>query len=150
MDANNNIFEVWADGSAVRRYDVPEKKFTGGAAYVIVNQGRVYKMGNYGHIDTTNNRMELLAIICGVGHCPENSMVIVYSDSKYAINVLKGSYKAKKNLDLIRLFRIHTSHLRSIGWQWVKGHNGTYYNELCDQLANEGRMIEEKRNGLKV
>lgn len=140
-----NSFHVWTDGSAVKRADVKDK-FVGGAAYVIVFRDKIYKQGNYGDIDTTISRMELLAIICGVGHCPLGSDVVVHSDSRYALNVLSGRYSAHKNLDLIELFKKHSSHVAKIRFKWVKGHSGEKYNELCDHLANEGRIGIMRKN----
>lgn len=95
----HDCYEVWTDGSAVLRTDTKRRKFTGGAAYVILHEGKVYKQGNYGTIDTTISRMELLAIICGVGHCPQGAVVTVHSDSQYALKTLSGVYSAHKNLD---------------------------------------------------
>lgn len=146
----NEKYDVWTDGSAVRRWDMEDKAFSGGAAYVILQNDNIFRQGNYGDINTTISRMELLAIICGVGHCPDDSIVMVHSDSQYAIKVLNGTYKAKANLDLIDMFHKHSGHVKEIHWEWVKGHNGIKYNELCDQLANEGRIAAEIKAGLRV
>ena len=97
-----------------------------------------------GYRKTTNNRMELLAVIKGLealkgtGHT-----VTIYSDSKYVVDAVekgwlwgweKKSFKNKKNPDLwqrfIKLYRQH-----QIRFQWVKGHDGNAMNERCDQLA---------------
>ena len=93
-----DVYDVWTDGSAVLRTDIKRRKYTGGAAYVILHNGEVFKQGNYGTIDTTISRMELLAIICGVGHCPQGAVVTVHSDSQYALKTLSGIYilSAKK------------------------------------------------------
>jgi len=101
-----------------------------------------------GYRKTTNNRMELLAVITGLSALKERCKVKIYSDSKYVIEpILKGwltTWKAKnwtrgkkekvKNPDLwIQLDELLTKH--DIEFCWVKGHNGTKENERCDFLA---------------
>lgn len=95
---------------------------------------------------TTNNRMELLAVIRGLQMLKkEGSKVTVYSDSKYVVDAVqkgwiwgwqKKGFKGKKNVDLwqafIPLFRKH-----EVKFIWVKGHAGIPENERCDQLAVE-------------
>lgn len=93
---------------------------------------------------TTNNRMELLAVIRGLEALKKPGMeVVVYSDSKYVVDAvtkgwLKGwvtkGFKGKKNEDLWRRFLEVAQHHR-LYFQWVKGHAGNIENERCDQLA---------------
>ena len=103
-----------------------------------------------GEHETTNNRMELMAVIKGLSALQRSCEVTVTSDSTY---VLKGiqewmpnwkkkgwktaSKKPVKNVDLWQqldeLVELHT-----IDWQWVKGHSGHAENEIADQLANRG------------
>lgn len=68
----------------------------GGSAYLIIHKGEVVKTASKGFLYTTNNRMEMLAIISAVCSVPEGSDLTVYSDSKYAINVFSGIWKPKK------------------------------------------------------
>ena len=93
---------------------------------------------------TTNNRMELLAVIIGLEAIKvSNAPVKVYSDSKYVVdavekgwlwNWIKKDFKGKKNKDLwLRFAKIHKKH--RVTFQWVKGHAGIEENEVCDQLA---------------
>ena len=95
---------------------------------------------------TTNNRMELLAVIIGLEAIKAaNAPVKVYSDSKYVIdsvekgwlwNWIKKDFKGKKNKDLwLRFAEIYKKH--RVTFQWVKGHAGIAENERCDQLAVE-------------
>lgn len=97
-----------------------------------------------GYRKTTNNRMELLAIIVGLESIKvKNAPVKIYSDSKYVIDsVTKGwlwgwikkDFKGKKNKDLwLRFVDIYNQH--RVSFQWVKGHAGIPENERCDQLA---------------
>jgi ribonuclease HI len=95
---------------------------------------------------TTNNRMELLAVIIGLEAIKvKNAPVKVYSDSKYVVdavekgwleNWIKKDFKGKKNKDLwLRFWEIYNKH--RVIFQWVKGHAGVPENERCDQLAVE-------------
>jgi ribonuclease HI len=98
---------------------------------------------------TTNNRMELLAVIKGLEALKHlGSEVVVYSDSKYVVDAVekgwvfgweKKSFKKKKNPDLwmrfLKAFRNHKVKLI-----WVKGHAENRENERCDQLAVKASM----------
>ena len=103
-----------------------------------------------GEADSTNNRMELTAVIEGIAALIEPCKISVTSDSTY---VLKGiqewmpawkkrnwktaSKKPVKNVDLWqKLDAVITQH--DIDWHWVKGHSGHAENEIADQLANRG------------
>lgn len=97
-----------------------------------------------GYRKTTNNRMELLAVIVGLEALPmAGQEVTVYSDSKYVVdavekgwlqNWLKTNFKEKKNPDLWKRFwEIYQKH--RVRFCWVKGHNGHVENERCDALA---------------
>ncbi len=103
-----------------------------------------------GELDTTNNRMELLAVIQGLSALQRPCEVVVTSDSTY---VLKGiqewmpnwkkkgwktaSKKPVKNVDLWQKLDQLVA-LHRVDWQWVKGHSGHPENEIADQLANRG------------
>lgn len=93
---------------------------------------------------TTNNRMELLAVIVALESIKTDSIPIkIYSDSKYVIDAItKGwvfgwrqkGYKGKKNPDLWE--RYIPLHMRlKPQFEWVRGHNGHPENERCDALA---------------
>ncbi|MDH5396641.1 MAG: ribonuclease HI [Cyclobacteriaceae bacterium] len=93
---------------------------------------------------TTNNRMELLAVIKGLEALKTNKYpVIIYSDSKYVVdavekgwlnNWVKKGFKGKANVDLWQRF-LPLSKRFKISFKWVKGHAGIPENERCDQLA---------------
>jgi ribonuclease HI len=112
--------------------------------------GAVLKWGEYekemsgGFRKTTNNRMELLAVIVALEALKNpGTVVTVYSDSKYVVDAVqkawvfgweKKGFKNKKNADLWQRFlKIYAKHI--VSFQWVKGHNNHPYNERCDQLA---------------
>ena len=93
---------------------------------------------------TTNNRMELMAVISGLESLKiPGSRVVVYTDSKYvADSVEKGwvfqweskGFKKKKNADLwIKFLTIYRKH--KVRFIWIKGHSNNTENEICDRLA---------------
>lgn len=93
---------------------------------------------------TTNNRMELLAVIKGLGQLKKQGCrVVVYSDSRYVVDAVeKGwvfqweekNFKDRKNADLwIEFLKQYRKH--SVSFVWVKGHNNHPMNERCDFLA---------------
>lgn len=97
---------------------------------------------------TTNNRMELLAVIAALEALKgEGHEVTVVSDSKYVVDAVekgwvfdweKKHFAKKKNPDLWeRFLRIYRKH--RVRFQWIRGHNGHPENELCDRLAVAAR-----------
>jgi ribonuclease HI len=108
--------------------------------------GKHQKELSEGYKLTTNNRMELLAVIRGLEALKKGgSDVMVYSDSKYVVDaVTKGwvfdwerkGFKKKKNPDLWKEFLVeYRKH--NVKFTWVEGHAGIPGNERCDQLAVE-------------
>ena len=111
---------------------------------VVMKYKQHYKELSDGYRLTTNNRMELLAVIIGLEALKKNNQeVTIYSDSKYVVEAVekgwvwgwqKKGFKGKKNPDLwdrfIPLYKRH-----KVKFQWVKGHAGIPENERCDQLA---------------
>ncbi|MEO6523514.1 MAG: ribonuclease HI [Mucilaginibacter sp.] len=110
---------------------------------VILRSGQHYKELSEGFRKTTNNRMELLAVIKGLEALKTPQAVTIYSDSKYVIDpiekkwiygwVQKG-FKDKKNKDLWLRF-LELSKIHQVKFVWVRGHNGHPENERCDVLA---------------
>ena len=109
---------------------------------------------------TTNNRMELMAVIEGLESLKiPGSKVVIYTDSKYvADSVEKGyvfqweskGFKKKKNPDLwMRFLKIYRKH--NVRFVWVKGHANNKENEICDKLAvsaySNGSLLDD--NGYK-
>ncbi len=111
---------------------------------VVLKSGQHYKELAAGFRLTTNNRMELLAVIIGLEEIKKEQAIIhVYSDSKYVVeavekgwvfNWVKKEFKDKKNKDLwLRFLKIYAKH--QVKFHWIKGHAGHPENERCDQLA---------------
>jgi ribonuclease HI len=83
---------------------------------------------------TTNNIMEMSAVIEALKEFPQFSKFHIYSDSMYVINCAQGIWKRKKNLDLWKEYDKLAKN-KTIRFTWVKAHNGDHYNELVDKLA---------------
>jgi ribonuclease HI len=113
---------------------------------VVLLSGMHRKELSEGYQLTTNNRMELMAVIAGLEALKfENSSVTIYSDSKYVTDAVdkgwlmkweKTGFKKKKNPDLWRRFlTVYKKH--KVKFIWIKGHAEIKENERCDQLAVE-------------
>ncbi len=140
------MITIYTDGSS--------RGNPGPGGYGVVMKFREHRKEiSQGYRKTTNNRMELLAIIVGLESIKvPNAPVKIYSDSKYVIDsVVKGwlwgwikkDFKGKKNKDLwLRFVEIYKQH--QVSFQWVKGHAGIPENERCDQLAVDAAEGPEK------
>jgi ribonuclease HI len=106
--------------------------------------GQFRKELSAGYRLTTNNRMELMAVITGLEALKhKNSVVTVYTDSRYVVdavekgwlmNWIRVRFKGKKNSDLwMRFYEVYKLH--NVKFVWVKGHADVPGNEKCDQLA---------------
>ncbi len=123
---------------------------SGGWAAIIFNKRSGQKSKKIGgEIETTNNRMELMAIIHALESIPKESCIQIFTDSKYVINGIElwikkwkindwiGSNKKKvKNKDLWMKLDMLSMQFH-IKWNWVKGHSGNKYNEEVDRLARD-------------
>ena len=123
----------------------------GGYGVVLLyGKHRLEKSGGFKF--TTNNRMELMAVIVGLEalKIPE-SKVVVYTDSKYVTNAVEQgwlfkwestAFKKKKNPDLwIRFLKVYRQH--NVRFVWIKGHSNIAENERCDRLAFEAYSAPE-------
>lgn len=131
------LIEIFTDGSS--------KGNPGPGGYgVVLKSGDHYKELSGGCIQTTNNRMELLAVIIGLEAVKrKNAEIVVYSDSSYVVNAVnkgwlfeweKKGLEKRKNDDLWRRFLdIYRKH--RVKFVWIKGHAGHPENERCDRLA---------------
>lgn len=110
-----------------------------------------------GELNTTNNRMELLAVIKSLQTLKESCIIDLYTDSQYVqlgMSKWLEGWKSKKKLDPTSKKPVKNidlwceldqeSQKHQITWHWVRGHDGNYYNEIADQLARNG--LEEIKN----
>ena len=160
---NSSVIEIYTDGACSGN---PGR---GGLGIVMKYKDQRKEMA-YGFKLTTNNRMELIAVIVALESLKkENSDVIVYSDSKYVIdavnlgwvyNWVKKNFKDKANADLWKRFLdVHKKH--HVKMMWVKGHASNKENNRCDELAvaasksdrlliDEGYVNSKKSTGLDL
>ncbi len=123
---------------------------------VVLLSGPYRKELSAGYALTTNNRMELLAVIVGLEALKyDGCEVTVYSDSQYVVHAVekgwlfaweKKNFKDKKNADLWQRFlRVYRRH--SVRFVWVKGHASIPENERCDRLAvaaaSSGQLLQD-------
>ena len=139
--------KIYTDGAARGNPDGPGGY--GSVLEYVDTKGELHvKEISRGYVRTTNNRMELMAVIAGLEALNRPCEVEVYSDSQYVVNafnqhwvdswVKKGWKRGKnepvKNVDLWkRLLDAKEKH--SVTFHWVKGHDGHPQNERCDELA---------------
>lgn len=140
-----NVYDCYTDGSCNNLSASKE----GGAAYLILLNGKEIVRRSKALIHTTNNRAEMLAIISAVKRCPIGADIVVHTDSKYAIFSFghrKRISESVKNSDLIHLYRKEAAQ-KKVTFEWVKGHNGDRYNEIVDSMANgEYNKMKESLN----
>lgn len=144
---SNNRIIIYTDGSS-RGNPGP-----GGYGVVMILEGTIYKKElSQGFRRTTNNRMELLAVIVGLEQINKPDQdVLVVSDSKYVVDAInlnwiigwqKKQFKGVKNPDLWQRFlKVYRNH--QVAFQWIKGHNNHPMNERCDELAVQAALSKD-------
>jgi ribonuclease HI len=118
---------LYTDGSCISNPGGP-----GGWAFVLFDNDKQFNVSGR-DISTTNNKMELQAVIEGLRFLKSKSCLI-YSDSLYVINCGTNKWKRNKNLELWKEFD-EVSKSKEIRFEWVKGHSGNEYNEKVDKMA---------------
>ena len=150
MEQPDNRIRIYADGAC------SPNPGPGGWGAVIVGDGQQRELSG-GFRRTTNNRMEILAVVNGLAAVPAGSPVTVVSDSRYVVDMMSGGYverwrsngwmrdgkHAALNPDLWgRLLDVCQG--RDVAFEWVRGHGGHPENERADALAVAARS----RDGL--
>lgn len=107
----------------------------GGWAYIAIDDDYEYHVNGYSEW-TTNNIMELTAVLNLLKDFKKKDEFIIYSDSQYVIKTAKGEWKRKKNLELWQKYD-KLSKGKKIKFIWVKGHSGNKFNEMVDILAKQ-------------
>lgn len=128
-------YVIYTDGA------YSQQRNDGAFAYVILDGfgWLVVKKNAWKIENETNNRAELKAIIAALYHLPQNAKdVVVRSDSQYALNTLSGKWGRSANEDLFEAFdRVMAERNLNVHYEWVRGHSGDEYNEMCDKMCNE-------------
>jgi len=151
-------FVIFTDGSCNNL----DKHHNGGWAFIAFDSRKVsnnacvevedaFLVSSGGEKRTTNNRMELKAILEAVTEIPENSRCYIITDSEYCIRVLDHHEDRvfNANTDIIANF-YNAVAMRGIkyNFHWIKGHSGYKFNEVADRLAQEEyRKLNNKSNG---
>ena len=138
------MINIYTDGSS-RGNPGP-----GGYGIVMLYKGQRKELSQ-GYRFTTNNRMELMAVIKALEALKNDKIdITIYSDSKYVVESIekgwiwnweKKNFKKKLNSDLWKIF-IPLHKKFKIKFKWVKGHSGDVENERCDGLANKAQEKE--------
>lgn len=121
------MIEIYTDGSCT--------KGTGGWAFVILEEGNPIRSGSGTDEDTTNNRMEVTAVLEALQTFKPGSLqqITVRTDSQYVIGGMSG-WNMVANQDLWGEMKNVANGL-NIEWKWVKGHAGNEWNEVVDKMA---------------
>ncbi len=134
------MIKIWTDGSCLGNPG------PGGWAFVATD-GKNTAERSGGEPDTTNNRMELMAVISALTAARKHAEVEIHTDSQYVKNGMQSwmknwkknnwrtaDKKPVKNQDLWMKLDELANNIK-IHWVWVRGHNGEELNERCDELA---------------
>ncbi len=134
------MLKIWTDGSCLGNPG------PGGWAFIATN-GKDVAERNGGEANTTNNRMELTAVIKALSAAKKHDEIEIHTDSQYVKNGMEkwirqwknnnwknAEKKPVKNKELWQQLD-ELAQQKSIKWVWVKGHAGQEMNERCDELA---------------
>jgi ribonuclease HI len=138
---------IWTDGSC------NPNPGPGGAAWVILREGRKPVKGSQGYRLTTNNRMEMMAAAMALSDILIGAEIVVHSDSQYLVNAFVKGWMMKwmredwrrsdgarvKNVDLWMDLYAVTAY-QHVEWVWERGHDGGEWNMLADAMAAEAAL----------
>lgn len=149
-DAVKKLITIYTDGACQGNGKVDSTGGWGAVLSRVTKEGVKTKEICGGELSTTNNRMELTAVIEALALLKDGSNVLVYSDSKYVIEGItswivgwvKKGWKSSNgqpvlNKDLWLKLQEQTARM-TVNFKWVKGHAGNEGNERADALANKG------------
>ena len=128
---DKNVQVIYTDGSCI------PNPGPGGWGFITLPNDEPYEYHVSGSSKkTTNNRMELTAVIEALLFTPKTTNYVIYSDSMYVINCATKKWSRKKNTDLWEEYD-KVSVCKKIKWIWVKAHSTDIYNNMVDILANK-------------
>ena len=129
------MIHIYTDGAYSSSRD------QGGWSYVVLYKNHLIKKEFGGVKSTTNNRMEILAVLNAVELFKNTTQSVnIYTDSMYVVGSLTLNWKRNANLDLWEKFNSYD--LSKFNFLHVKGHNDNKYNEMCDDLAVLGSHLK--------
>jgi ribonuclease HI len=132
---STQITHIYTDGSCIGNPG------PGGWAFCIIRPGDTEWCLSVSDSNplTTNNRMEMMAVIRALEYIKE-TLCTIFTDSKLVMNCAQNIWKRKANKDLWNRYDT-ASKEKKINWVWIKAHNGNKYNEIVDKMA-----LQEARN----
>lgn len=147
----SKVISIYTDGSHSQHNN------TAGFGIVFLFGSRMKKFTSDCYKDSTNNRMELKAIIHALEKCKPGYTIDVYSDSQYCVDSInkwlpswykRGIIDKKLNADLwMRFLKIKEAHEQGqskLTFIWIRGHSHNNFNKTADELANNARYSEMK------
>jgi ribonuclease HI len=126
-----DIITIYSDGGARPNTGLGK----GGYGCVIIEPDVEWHLSGAEN-KTTNNRMEMKAMMLALRFSRPSKKYIVHTDSKYVINCAQKIWGRHKNVDLWKEYD-NIAQGKVIEWVWIKGHSGNKYNEICDQLCTK-------------
>ena len=118
----------------------------GRGGWVRVGEDEVHLTKIYSGNGNTSNRMELIGIIDALVNQPDDSEITIFTDSQYCVKVFKKSTIGSRNKDLVMCLKEAAKLHKSVCVQWVRGHNGSKYNEMVDKAIKIKRKKKKKKN----
>jgi len=131
----------YTDGSCIKTNNT-DKVGKGSWGWVLINEIEdiVFESNGEVYNDTTNNRMELQAVLELLDFCKDyTKKIIIRSDSMYVINCAQNIWKRSKNIDLWKIYDTKSKNI-DIVFEKVKAHSGNYWNDYVDNLAKKSVM----------
>lgn len=129
------MIEIYTDGA------YSSSRNQGGCSFVILKENKIIAKFSKAYKNTTNNRMEMLAVILSLESLKKIQPITIYTDSMYVIGTATLNWKRKKNHDLWKRFDNVVKKF-NITWKHVKGHSNNELNNLCDKLAVRASQYE--------
>ena len=121
-------YEIHTDGSCLLNPG------PGGWGAVIAGEGGATSKLSGGERSTTNNRMEIVAVIEALEAIPQGASAVIHSDSEYVVKTMTKGWKRNANKDLWERLELAAA-ARNVEFRWVRGHAGNKGNEMADRLA---------------
>lgn len=150
-------YEIYTDG-ACKGNNLPGGG-PGGFGLIVLVDDKIVRKECRAFSNTTNNRMELMAVIESLTDLPNGAEVTVTTDSKYVVDSVtkgwldgwlkKADFAGKKNEDLWKKFQVQRLRTKKLDFKWVKGHADNKFNNACDTLANRAIMELEPEEDVR-
>lgn len=130
-DMETSSVVVYTDGSCLKNPG------PGGWAFLVSSSTNdEFEERSGGEYRTTNNRMELQAVVEALLFLPTVEKMNIYTDSQLVLHCAQGTWQRRANLDLWAQYDL-AARGKQLTWHWVRGHSGHPFNERVDKLARK-------------